>query len=346
MNPMVAAKRYGRTAVCVINGAFNTDWEAIAHTMDKDALHKVTGDTNFPKSHVEDSLAFTFRDFSDNYMFVGHRQNASGRPGDNKPNIPVNSLLNGIPGRTAQDVQDRIHVVGTHLGEGAIQAGGSGRTYNTQCQTFAPGTVLAGIVLKKDSEDGTIIHDDAANVHLAPMAMEPRNSKFPLLDRGRTLSALKQIGPSVFPLDDGDPSDPMTDTAREVARYLLNQIAITQATEAMVTGEAKLKQVKNFFRRVQKYFDAPGTVFERKENDTDLIALVHLHFESWTDAYSKEISGATSLYGRAIIEPLEQGVLDMIEKKNNVTRSVFGITVAPCTSDSPMIAFNYINYSR
>ncbi len=353
MDPRVAAKRYTRTAVCVVNGAPNTAWDRVAADTDpKDAYYPATPKTKFDKAHVEDTLAFAVRKYTNGEMIQPPRPTGNG--GDNRPTIPMSSIVNGIQAGTAREIQDKIYVLGTNMGEGAIQTGGSSRTYNHEKQVFPPGTILAGVVMSKKHDSRARPEHRAScteeeNMYVVPMAFDVKHASFPLLDRMRTHIALEkmhQSGP-FFSFSGTTVHAPTLDTdVQRIAHFLLDTLFVSEATAN--TNVAAVVALGILHKSLGEAIDKGVDISEAgiSIDTNDIIDRLNIKFKNLQKAYAEEASGTSSVYSRYIIEPLEKFVMDQIDVKNNASRNVFGVVVAPVTANTMMIPFNFINYSR
>lgn len=337
MDPRQAAKRYTRTAVCIINGAPNTAWDAVAAktagktTGPEKPYYPVGVKTKFEKAHVEDTLAYAVRKYTNGTLIPPKRPTGNG--GDNHPTVPSSSILNGVIANTPGELQEKIYVLGVNIVEGAIQAGGSGRTYNHEKLHFPPGTVLAGKVIPKGSAQST----DEDNMYLVPDAFDPKVAKFPLLDRMRTYLALEEIRKNGAFTDNTLSTD-----GKRVAHFLLDTLMVSET--AAVDTKEQITQIGLVWEALSKSIDKGITPVVNI--DMNVINRLDGKFKNLHNAYAQDASGTSSAYSRYIIEPLEKFVMDQIDVKNEASRCVFGITVAPVTANTMMIPFNFINYSR
>lgn len=354
MDPRALRKLYGRTGTVIVNGYFNTDWDEVAATSDAAAkanVHKVGPKTNFATAHLEDSIAFTISKYSNGIHYRAPRH-GQGRGYDNNVNIPTSSLVSGLPGDSPSEVLDGIHVLGLHLGEGAIQAGGSGRTYNWGRQEFYPGQLIGAAVPPKDYVFAN--DEDRDNVHLMPMPINSKTLRTCFLDRGRTLSALRSAAPVAIPLVNAYQAgianqfqarvNALSDDAKEVIRVTLRRVVVEQATKNVNNGPL-LDDVRLAADLIDKHlsvqFTQPISATVAKLADR-----VNKRLAALLVAYATEAQGLNSKAGMAIIEPLEQDVMDQIDRKNNVLRHTFAVAVAPVSQDTLMIPLNMSPYSR
>jgi len=351
MNPQFAAKKYARTAVCVVNGVYNTNWDEEAAKNKLGPLFPSTPQTNFRKAAQEDHIAFAITQYTNGMKVKAPRP--QGRQGDNKPNIPINFLLNGLPGKTHGEVQNLIQIVGVHMNEGAVQAGGSGRVANLEEKAFYPGSLIGGFVPEQKDRD------KEHNVYVVPRVIDPKDKKCPLLDRGRTFGALDWLlsdgtdeGRDAFPLDGDDLQVPGNrGQPSHAVKTLLhcvfnNAMVISGAGSARAKGDVPdLKECVEARTQIETYIDNPSSV---TVNDTakKIIGLMNQVLEGLHIAYKADVEGKSSLYSKAVIEPFEKFVMDQIEEKLEVMRKAFGIIVAPVTSDTKWIPFNFCGYSR
>lgn len=348
MDPRALAKRYGRTAVCIINGVFNTDWDeyAAAHGNGPDVYHKVGAKTNFGQAHLEDSIAFTIIKYKNGILYRAPRT-VQGRGFDNSPNIPTSSIVNGLEGGSSDEIMDQIQVTGLHLGEGALQAGGSGRTYNWGRQEFSPGQLIGTAVcdINYPFSDG---QEGKDNVHLMPIPLNPKTIRTSLLDRGRTLSALNNIGQNAIPVTGantfGPRPVPLNADGKEIVRVILRLVSVEKAT-IDVDDLFMLDDIRAGTALIDKYISAPSADAVNVVV-LDLVGRLNRRLAALLTAYTDEAGGVTSKKGMAIIEPLEQYVMDQIDRKNNVLRNVLGVCVAPVSSDTYMIPLNMCPNSR
>jgi hypothetical protein len=352
MNPQVAGKKYARTAVCVINGVFNTIWDTEAAKNNPKAYFKSTPQTNFRKANQEDHLCFAITKYTNGVKVKNARQTQS-RAGDNKPNIPTTTLLNGLEGNHRGEVQDQIQVLGVHMGEGAIQAGGSGRTANLEEASFYPGALLGGFVPER--KDGGKGED---NMYLVPREIDPKEKKCPLLDRGRMLGALDWLhehdsenGRAAFPLNGtiltvpgnrGQPTHPV----KVLLHSVFNMVLLTIGSGAAIDDNGpRIEAIAKARELIEKYIDKPVET-DIGPVGVEIITIVNPLLKGLHIAYVSDVRGKSSNYSKAIIEPFEKFVMDQIEEKLNIMRQVFGVVVAPVSADTKWIPFNFCGYSR
>jgi len=350
MNPQFAAKKYARTAVCVINGAFNTNWDEEAAKNKLNPLFPSTPQTNFRKAHQEDHIVFAITQYTNGTKMKAPRP--QGRQGDNKPNIPTTAILNGLPGPTPGDVQNMIQILGVEMGEGAVQAGGSGRTANLEGLSFYPGSLIGGFVPDKKEKDQDM-------VYIVPRVIDPKDKKCPLLDRGRTFVALEWLhaddtdeGRNAFPMEGdhlvvpGNRGQP-THAVKTLLHCVFNNVMVMVGTGSVVDKERNmtLKGLDEARKKIEVYIDHPSRV-EIDETIKKILPLVNAILKGLRIAYEADVKGKSSIYSKIVIEPFEKFVMDQIEEKLNIMRQAFGIVVAPVSSDTKWIPFNFCGYSR
>jgi len=356
MDPRVARKLYTRTAICVINGAPNVLHDELMKKKGQNtkAYYPVLNDTNFDKAPLEDSIAFAVRTYADGSLIRVTRP-TNNRAGDNKPTIPVSAIVNGMEAESAGELDDMLYVVGINMGEGAIQAGGSARTYNWLKLNYPPGTIIAGAVVSKTGNHGTNV-TDKGNVHLAAIPWDPKEESFPLLDRGRTHVSLEWLkghgGEDTFVLDNGavKPHPNQPDMPKDVKRVLhfLVDTAFASAIGVASGGDdpQDAQDLKTVWSALNAYVDSGKTTDRLPALAAIAIGNINKLIKGYRRAYHAEAQGTSSRPGKTLIEPLEKFVIDQIAYKNNASRKVLGIVVAPVTTETPMIPFNFISYSR